>query len=116
MGRFGESRRIVRTTRRQMLSSILAFSIAAAGVWVGAHEGHGGLHQRPTYRDVRAGSGTFRVGFAALPVDPLVGEDVRFEFRVLRVAPTGGAQEPVVPHDPQILLADANGRPFSVSR
>lgn len=65
-------------------AGLLALGLLTAAS-LAAHEGHD-LVQRPVYRQVAAGGETYRVGLAAMPQDPVVGEDIRLAVHVRRLA------------------------------
>src|SRR5688572_8572484 len=77
--------REVRSTYRQLMSlrPAIVVGVLSAGALLAAHEGHD-APQRPVYRQVQIGDAAYRVGFAVIPQDPLVGEDIRLEFRILQ--------------------------------
>lgn len=92
--------------RRSTSGAAVALGVLAAAAWITAHEGHN-APLRPIYKQVHVGDAVYRVGFAMMPQDPLVGEDIRFELRVLRrIGEDSGAplEEPVRSEDPQVQI------------
>jgi multidrug resistance efflux pump len=65
-------------------TAIPVICVAAAAVLV-AHEGHNSEPGRPNYVQVERGGAVYRVGAVWLPPEPVVGEDVRFEFQFVQV-------------------------------
>lgn len=107
-----------RACRRVISRATVALGVLAAGAWVAAHEGHG-APQRPIYKQVQVGDTVYRVGFAVTPEDPLVGEDIRFEFRILQrigAGPDGVArEEPVRSADPQVQILSTAATPSALA-
>lgn len=88
------------------------------GALVVGHEGHDAL-VRPTYKDVQVDSAVYRVGFAVIPQNPVVGEDVRLEFRVLRsMAETAGSriETPLIADSTQVEIIPTAGPPVQAAR
>lgn len=113
-------RREVRSTYRQLLSlrPAVVVGVFSAAALLAAHEGHD-APLRPVYRQVQIGEAAYRVGFAVIPQDPVVGEDIRLEFRILQSSTQqGGApvERPVVPNNPQVQIVPTDGMPVSASR
>lgn len=97
--------------RRLIASAAAGLGLVGATVWLGAHEGHD-APLRPTYKQVQVGATSYRVGFAMMPQDPVVGEDIRFEWRILRRdsdSSDEAGQHPVYPADPQVRILAADG-------
>ena len=97
----------------------VAVALLSAGAWLAAHEGHN-APQRPIYRQTQAGNATYRIGFAMLPPDALVGEDVRFEFQFLEMQggpdPAAGPQpgRPVASNDIQARIISTATDPYTL--
>lgn len=91
-------------------------ALALSGAWLAAHEGHNTAPEQPAYRQVQAGDATYRVGFAMLPRDPLVGEDVRFELQILELseAQPDAPGRPVASGDLQVRIISTGTTPHTV--
>lgn len=114
-----EARSSCRQTDRHGFARVAFVSgVVMAAALLVAHEGHE-LSVRPTYRQVQVGDAGYRVGFAMVPQDPVVGEDVRFEFRVLRGAAAPAAPSPDSPvtlENPQVEIVPTDGAAVPASR
>ena len=94
----------------------IACALLAAAAGLSAHEGHGGP-QRPVYRQAQSGNGTYRIGFAMLPQDALVGEDVRFEVQLLQMADPAagpGPGRPLGSGDVQVRIISTSAEPYTL--
>jgi multidrug efflux pump subunit AcrA (membrane-fusion protein) len=95
----------------------VVIGLAMATVWLSAHEGHNTTPVRPVYREAQAGTGTFRIGLAMLPQDALLGEDVRFEFQVLKMPDAAAGVvpgQPVNATDVQVRIISTGGEPYTL--
>jgi multidrug efflux pump subunit AcrA (membrane-fusion protein) len=76
-----------------------------------AHEGHSHEPGKPVFMDVESGGSLYRIGLAYLPSEPVVGEDVKFEVRVVELAAVNsatGTERPLTSQAPVLQITSGD--------